>query len=125
MSTLNRVRERRQRIVQEMLALDSLKRGTLNEQFLRVPQKGQAEPALRGPYYVLSRKEGGKTVSERVAPAQVERVRQDIARYARFTALCREFAELTETLGELEREADVPQEALKKSPNSPRRPRTK
>jgi hypothetical protein len=85
----------------------------LNEQYLRVPHKGAKEPALRGPYYVISRSEHGKTVSERVPAADVERVRQDIARYNRFMELCREFTDLTERLG-----ACAPEDTLKKTPKS-------
>ena len=111
MDTRQRLQARRQRVVEQMMGLGSMKRGTLNEQYLRVPQKGRPEPALRGPYYVLSRKEAGKTVSERVAPGRVERVREDIARYNRFLELSREFVEISEQLGA----GEEPEEPLKKT----------
>ena len=76
MESKQQLQERRQRVVEEMMHMESMKRGTLNEQYLRVPHKGAKEPALRGPYYVLSRNEHGRTVSERVPAAEVERVRQ-------------------------------------------------
>lgn len=81
METRQQFQQQRQHVVEQMMSLDSMKRGTLNEQFLRVPQQGQKKPALRGPYFVLSRKEAGKTVSRRVASNEVQRVREDIARY--------------------------------------------
>lgn len=111
------LQERRQRIVDEMMAIESMRRGTLNEQFLRVPHKGKKEPVLRGPYFVLSRKLEGRTVSERVAPEHIERVRKEIERYERFMALCREFVELTEALGSCEQD----EQTLKKTPKSPSR----
>lgn len=121
MDSRRQLQQQRQRVVEQMLSLGSMKRGTLNEQWLRVPQKGQSEPALRGPYYVLSRKEAGKTVSHRIAPDKVERVRQDIARHNRFVELSREFVELSEQMGALETQ----EEALKKTPKSPLKRRRK
>ena len=115
METRQQFQQQRQHVVEQMMSLDSMKRGTLNEQFLRVPQQGQKKPALRGPYFVLSRKEAGKTVSRRVASNEVQRVREDIARYNRFMQLSREFVELSEQLGALEGSEE---EALKKRPKS-------
>ncbi len=121
METMQEIQERRQRIVQEMLTMRSMRRGTLNEQYLPVPQKGKKEPASRGPYYVLSRKEAGRTVSKRIPAGEVEQVREDIRRYERFLQLSRQFAEVTQRLGELEREGNADVEALKKTPKSPSR----
>jgi hypothetical protein len=111
------VESERQRVVEQMLRLGPMKRGTLNEQYLVAARKGPGKPAMRGPYYVLSRKEGGKTVSRRVRAEDIERVRQEIARYSRFMELCREFAELSERLGEAQNGGPSGQEALKKTPN--------
>jgi hypothetical protein len=108
------VQERRQAIVQEMLAMESMRRGTFSAQYLKVAQKRRKEKALRGPYYVVTRKEKGKTVSVRVPEEAAERVRQDVARYARFVELAREFVELTERMGDLEQTG----EAVKKKPKS-------
>ena len=117
MESRQQIEQRRQEIVQEMLSIGPMKRGTLNEQFLRVPQKGRRKPARRGPYFVFSRKQGGRTVSERVAPSAVERVLGEIAQHHRFVQLCREFVELSEQLG-----AGEPGEAtLKKTPKLPSR----
>lgn len=121
MESRRQLQQRRQHVVEQMLSLGSMKRGTVNEQFLRVPQKGQKEPALRGPYYVLSRKEAGKTVSQRVASNEVEHVREDVARYNRFVELSREFVEISEQLGALEAQ----EEALKKTPKSRSKPTRK
>lgn len=121
MESGEQIERRRQQITQEMLALGAMRRGTLNEQFLRVPQTGRRKPTRRGPYYVLSRKEAGRTVSHRVAPHAVERVRKEIAQYSRFVQLCREFAELTEQLGA----GEPREETLKKTPKWPSRPTRK
>ena len=95
---------RREAILEEMRAIRSMKRGTINEQFLKVPHKGRKEPVLRGPYYMFTRREGGRTVGKRLTtPAELAQVRADLAAHKRFIALCKEFGELTEKLGELER----------------------
>jgi len=113
--------QRRQEIVEAMLRIGSMRRGTLNEQFLPVPHKGSKQPVLRGPYYVISRSEQGKTVSERVPAGKVERVRQDIAAYNRFMELSREFVELTERLGALEQAEETLKKTLKSRPGRTRR----
>jgi len=59
---------------------------------------------LRGPYHVLSRREGNRTVSDRLHnDEELQRAREDIQTHRRFVSLCREFERLTEQLGELER----------------------
>jgi hypothetical protein len=84
-----------------------MKRGTINEQYLKSKPKGDDEPTLRGPYYVLSRREGGKTVSERLSsPEALKQARADVAAHKRFVELCKEYEALTEKLGEMERLSD-------------------
>jgi hypothetical protein len=107
METTYSIEARREAVVQEMFSMKSMKRGTINEQYLKVPQKGVSKPALRGPYYVLSRKEGNKTVSERLTtPEELEQAKQDIAAHKRFVELCKEFEVLTERLGMLTRQPE-------------------
>lgn len=110
MQTLQGIESRRDEVLQQMRSLRSMKRGTINEQYLKVPQKG-TKPALRGPYYVLSRREGNKTVSERLrTPTQLEQARMDVAAHRKFVELCKEFEVLTERLGMLRRQAEGSEE---------------
>ena len=103
MDTVRQIEQRRDALLREMGAIRSMRRGTINEQFLNVPHKGRAAPARCGPYYVLSRSEGGKTVSRRlISPQQVAQAQADVAAHQRFVGLCRQFEELTERLGQLE-----------------------
>jgi hypothetical protein len=103
MDTVRQIEQRREALLRELGAIRSMRRGTVNEQFLSVPHKGRAEAGRCGPYYVLSRSEGGKTVSRRLtSPQQVEQARADVAAYQRFLALCREYERLTEQLGQWE-----------------------
>lgn len=114
MGKLEMVRARRAEIAQEMLAIQSMRKGTINEQYLKVARVGQA-PTECGPYYVISRRQGGKTVSKRLRPgAELEQAREDVKAYAKFAALCEEFEALTEQLAELER--GEPVTAEKKTP---------
>ncbi len=105
METREEIEHKRYTIAQDMLAIRSMRRGTITEQFLKAKSKGEQPPVLRGPYYVFSRREGQRTISERLTtPAQVDQTRQDIAEYKKFQDLCKEFEALTERLGVLERQ---------------------
>jgi hypothetical protein len=104
----------RESLLSQMRLIRSMKRGTLSIRPEKVRHKGQREPVLRGPYPLFVRREGKRTVGWRLRSAQeVAQAREDIAAYERFTSLCKEFAQATEELGELER-AEVEEERLKK-----------
>jgi hypothetical protein len=119
MQTLSEIESRRDDVLQQMRSIRSMKRGTINEQYLKVPQKG-SKPALRGPYYVLSRREGTRTVSERLrTPWQLDQAKMDVAAHRKFVELCKEFEVLTERLGVLLRLAEGSEE--KKRPKQPSR----
>ncbi len=110
MQTMSEIESRRDAVLQQMRSIRSMKRGTINEQYLKVPQKG-SKPALRGPYYVLSRREGNKTVSERLTTTtQLDQAKMDIAAHRKFVELCKEFEMLTERLGMLLRQAEGSEE---------------
>jgi len=121
MDTIQELEDRRHAILEEMRSIRSLRRGTINEQYFQTRLKGKKGIALQGPYYVLSRREGEKTVSMRVrSPGELEQARKDVAQYKRFCGLCQEFERLTTRLGELERgEKNLEQEKKRfRSPSS-------
>jgi len=120
MQTVAEIGARRKAILQELAGMRSLRRGTLTEQYFQVRRRGESAPVRRGPYYVLSRREGKRTVSRRVRRAEVEATRAELAAQHRFRELCREYEELTERLGEWERAED---EATRKK--KPRRSRSR
>jgi hypothetical protein len=108
MNTINDLEAKRDAILQEMRSISSLRRGNISEQFLKVRHRGFREPVLRGPYYVLLRRDGKKVISQRVSSgSELAQARADVESYKRFVALCREFEVLTEQLGELQRESSV------------------
>lgn len=103
MNTIQALEDQRNQILEKMKNIRSLKRGSITEQFLKVAKKGQ-QATRCGPYYVLSRRIEGKTSSKRLKPGhELEQARQDIQRHQEFVQLCRQFEQLTEQLGELER----------------------
>ena len=107
MNTVKEIEKKRNAILTEMRSIRSMKRGTINEQFLKVTRKATHEHVFCGPYYVLSRNEGGKTVSVRLtSPESLQQAQSDVAAYLRFKELCKEYEILTEKLGELERSCD-------------------
>lgn len=111
MKTSETLEARREKIIREMLSIRSMRKGTINEQYLKVRLVGRKEAVERGPYYVLSRREGNKTVSQRLTTAEkLEQARRDVAEHQKFVALCKEYQEVTEKLGEMERGSLVGEE---------------
>lgn len=103
MDTIDDVEKRREAVLSDMRGIRSLERGSITEQYLKVPQKG-GKPLLRGPYYLMSRREDERTVGYRLTtPADLERAKRDVEAHRRFSALCQEYERLTERLGKLER----------------------
>jgi hypothetical protein len=104
MDSVQELEARRNAIIEQMRSIRSMRRGTINEQHFKTRLKGRKGVVLQGPYYVLSRREGEKTVSKRLtSPIELERARKDVAEYKKFLGFCQEFERLTARLGELER----------------------
>ena len=106
MKAIKGIEARREEILRQMRDLRSMERGTITEQYLKVRHKGAAEPVLRGPYYVISRRGERKTEGYRLSGSEeLARARRDVEAHQRFAELCREYEALTERLGRLERES--------------------
>ncbi len=104
MDTVQQLEARRNAILEEMRSIRSMRRGTINEQYFQARLKGKKGIVHQGPYYVLSKREGQKTVSRRLrSAAELEQAQQEVAEYKRFLGLCQEFERLTARLGELQR----------------------
>jgi hypothetical protein len=104
MDTVRELEARRNAIIEQMRSIRSMRRGTISEQHFKTHLKGRKGVVLQGPYYVLSRREGEKTVSKRLrSPVELEQARKDVAEHKTFLGLCQEFERLTARLGELER----------------------
>jgi len=103
MDTVQQLESRRNAILEEMRSIRSMRRGTINEQYFKTRLKGRKGMVRQGPYYVLSKREGEKTVSRRLRVVELEQAQKDVAEYKRFLGLCQEFERLTARLWELER----------------------
>ena len=107
MQAVKKIEQERDAVLEEMRNIRSMERGSITEQYMKVPHKGKKEPVMRGPYYMLTRRENDRTVGYRLkTPQDLERARRDVEAHKQFVALCREYEELTERLGELERSED-------------------
>jgi len=103
MEELDRLEERRERILLEIRGIRSMRKGSVVEQYLKGARKGQPDPAIRGPYFLYTRKEKGKTVGKRLKKSEVNHYRREVESFHRFQGLCDEYARITEQLGDLER----------------------
>ena len=105
MDEVSKLEKRREEILEEIRGIRALRKGSVMEQYLKVPQKGK-KAVLRGPYWLYTRKEKGKSVGQRLRRDEVERYKKEVEAFHTFQSLCDEYAELTERLGELERKLD-------------------
>lgn len=107
MMNIEELQRRKNEIIEELQEIQTLRRGTLKEQYLRVPRK-EKEPSMRGPYYVLARNENGRTVSVRINSAEeLESVKKDIKAYKKFTNLSKEFISVTESITDVLRGKNI------------------
>jgi len=108
MDLLQKIEAQRLAILNSFQAIRSMRRGSITEQFFPVQRRGQKQAARRGPYYVFTRHRGSRSVSQRLTtPEALQQAREDIEAFQRFRALCREYEQLTERLGELERTTEA------------------
>ena len=103
-SNIDSLRQQRDLLLQQMQAIDRLRRGSLSRQFLR---SAHGDPAhRRGPYYVLQGYFHGQKFSERVPAGQAQQVKQDVANYRRFQQLAAQFVSLTDQFTRLRDQAN-------------------
>lgn len=115
MDTLIQLQQQRKHLIQQMMEITCLRKGTINEQYVPARKDGKATDRLLGPYWVVSTKKDGKTVSERLKTQQdLEQAREEISNHKRLSQLFHEFEEITERMSVLLRQASASEEALKK-----------
>jgi hypothetical protein len=101
--TFSQLEERRDQILQQMKAIDRLRRGSLSRQFFKKP--GSASKVQQGPYYVLQGYIHGQKFSERVPADQAQQLEPLVANYKRFERLAQEFVSVTDQLTRLRQAA--------------------
>jgi len=93
--------QHRQHLLQELSGLPEIRRGSLSEQFLTVQRKDGSR-VKRGPYPLLTRKQGQKTVSQRLTdPALVPVYRQQIQAMRQFETVVDGLVQVGEQLSDL------------------------
>jgi len=101
MKSIEELEKRKSEIIVEIQKIQTMRRGSVNEQYLKVPRQGK-EPSIRGPYYVLARNENGKTISIRINnPEELDLIQGDIESYKKFTRLSKEFVLVTEAITDI------------------------
>jgi hypothetical protein len=121
------LQHQRRQLLQQLSGLQELRRGSLTEQFLMVKRKDGSR-VRRGPYPLLTRKHGPKTISRRLTdPHLVPLYRQQIQALRQFETVVDELVQVGEQLSDLA----VAEVVQKKTPGgtgtsrrgaSPRRP---
>jgi hypothetical protein len=95
------LRQQRQQLLQQLSGLQELRRGSRTEQFLMVKRKDGSR-VKRGPYPLLTRKQGQKTVSLRLTdPALVPLYRQQIQALRQFETVVEGLVRVGEQLSDL------------------------
>src|SRR5256885_14705940 len=95
------LRQQRQQLLQQLSGLQELRRGSLTEQFLMVKRKDGSR-VKRGPYPLLTRKHGQKTISRRLTdPALVPLYRQQIQAMRQFETVVDGLVRVGEQLSDL------------------------
>ncbi len=97
---LPELRRQREQILQEIQAIDRLRRGTLSEQFF--VKKREGKTIRQGPYYVLQCYLKGSKCSERIPVDQAQQAQTDVANYQRFQELAEQFIQITDQITRLE-----------------------
>jgi hypothetical protein len=91
----------RQQLLQQLSSFHELRRGSLTEQFLTLKRKDGSK-VKRGPYPLLTRKQGQKTVSLRVSdPELVPIYRQQIQAMRQFDHVVGQLVRVGEQLSDL------------------------
>lgn len=115
MDEIKAINGRRAWILDEMKNIPSMRRGTVNEQYFQKKLKNKPKTVTQGPYYVFTRSVGGQTKSYRLKKgAEVEQARKDVQAHKKFCALCQQFEELTERLGQLQRQSQDSEQKKKR-----------
>jgi len=99
--SLTQVRKRRRELLEQLAAIEQMRRGSLFPQIFEATRKDGTR-VRRGPYTLYTRKEKGKTVSRRITdPEQVRRYQEQIDAFRRFDALASELVRVGEKISDL------------------------
>ena len=94
-ASLESLRQKRDRVLQDMQAIDRLRRGSLSKQFFKAPS---SQTEKRGPYFVLQGFFQGKKFSQRIPAEQAPQVQEQVDNYRRFQSLAEEYVTLSDEI---------------------------
>lgn len=115
MNTLQQIQQQRMEIVNQMLQITSVCTGSISEQYLAARKKGKPTGEKVGPYFVLTSKKHGQTVSKRLKGEHaLQQTQLAIDNHHKLRYLMKEFEELTLKMGAITQQQSVSDEALKK-----------
>ena len=97
-SQIDSLIQQRSLLVEELLTIDRMRRGTLSEQFFKSSSGGPK----RGPYYVLQGFLQGRKFSRRIPADQASEVREHVENYRRFQTLAGQYVSLSDEITCLE-----------------------
>ena len=98
---LAQVRKHRNEVLEELAAIEQMRRGSLCPQMFEAIRKDGSK-VKRGPYVLYTFKDKGKTVSRRVTnPDLVPRYQEQIEAFRRFEALSGQLVRIGEKISDL------------------------
>lgn len=98
-ASLSQLEKRREQVLQQIQAIDRLRRGSLSRQFFK---RSRADSKTQpGPYYVLQGYVQGQKFSERIPAQQAQQIEPLVANYKRFEELAEEFVSVTDQITRL------------------------
>ena len=103
LASLSQLEKRREQILQQIQAIDRLRRGSLSRQFFKTSSADSK--TKQGPYYVLQGYVQGQKFSERIPAQQAQQLEPLVANYKRFEELAEEFVSVTDQITRLSQDA--------------------
>jgi len=100
MEAMEKLETMRQSILEELASLAEMRRGSICEQFVESTGRDGSRKR-RGPYYVYTYKEKGRTVSRRLtSPAQVALCQKQIEAFRRYQELTNQLLVIGEQISD-------------------------
>jgi hypothetical protein len=97
---LDSLKQQREQVLEQMRAIDQLRRGTLSRQYLK-KHRG-AQTLTHGPYFVLQGYLHGRKFSQHVPATDAIKVGEQVKNYKRFQELAEDFVSLTDRITQWE-----------------------
>jgi type II secretory pathway component PulF len=102
MSLIQKLRQKRQKILSQIALIEEMRRGSVIRQFLKIRLKGKKKTVSCGPYGLFTFKQKGKTISRRLHdPQEMSILEQQVENYHLFQKLCRQLVQIGEAICEV------------------------